>query len=157
MTYLKPVFQGTGCTFWGRAFVHNGKKKMPHWCLHRVSHYVTIVNNVRQAVAAKPPGGLYEKKICAAGAFGCTFAGNMWYEGKNNLGERVEIVYAPDGSHVDRIYETGGAHRNLGCGRQSDRCLQLNFIATKTASLRDLSHGAGPFFDSRVSRRCGIR
>ena len=77
--------------------------------------------------------------------------------GKNDLGERVEIVYAPDGSHVDRIYETGGAHRNLGCGRQSDRCLRLNFTATKTASLRDLSHGAGPFFDSRVSRRCGIR
>ena len=35
----------------------------------------------------------------------------MRYGGKNNLGERVEIVCAPDGSHVDRIYETGGAVR----------------------------------------------
>ena len=33
------------------------------------------------------------------------------YEGKNNFGERVEIVYNADGSHVDRIYESSGKVR----------------------------------------------
>lgn len=33
------------------------------------------------------------------------------YEGKNNLGERVEIVYNDDGSSVSKIYETGGKIR----------------------------------------------
>lgn len=33
------------------------------------------------------------------------------YEGKNSFGERVEITYHTDGSHVDRIYESNGAVR----------------------------------------------
>ena len=33
------------------------------------------------------------------------------YEGKNNLGERVEIVYHADGSHTDTIHEASGKTR----------------------------------------------
>lgn len=33
------------------------------------------------------------------------------YEGKNNLGERVEITYNADGSRIEKIYESGGTTR----------------------------------------------